>query len=758
MIQFSRCSRFISICILLIILPALYSQEEPVVREIVINGLRTVDRDEALAVMTTKVGEPSSPEKRAQDINSILEMGRFSENIRFYKEEMENGIRIIVDLHENPVVEEIVIVGNSHFKASQIKGKIPFSEGDILPTNGVIKARLAVERLYTSAGYKNAHVKVKVDDLEEGKALVTVVIDEGEKILIKDLVIKGNESYSSFRLRFLLENKGTWLFIKNYYDETTFDDDLETLRRFYINRGYLDVVVKRGKPEYNEKKGWIKPVIIIEEGPRYEVNDVIVEDVTLFTREEVTDPFERMIGEYFKASRYRKSLEKLQKLYGDEGYINMEAQPDFDRLPGKDAVNLILNIDEGERIYLGKIKVRRRGFARGEPENFVEKIYDKFAPPPKDEVILREVTMEPGDVYRSFKEVRTVERLKRLEVFENVAVIREPTEERNVRDMVVSVRESDTGVAGIGVGYGEYPGGFVQLFLRERNLFGDARDLRVNAMLGTRRSYFNATYLDRYFRDTDMSFSWSLYRDRRSLKSHSERIYGTSVEFGKPLSEYVTAYVRGRLEHVNFFDEDDDIITDLDSYPLGTLQFRVIDDHRDDTWWPTRGYVAGAGVEAGYADGPLVKFNADYSWYYNFYKDLIYAMDASAGLIPYDSDEVGLTERFFLGGATDLRGFSYRGAGPKDKGEEDLALGGSTKLLLKNELRFPIAGELKGVLFFDVGMLDKDVGLDTPRASVGTGVRLKISFIRLAVDFAKAVKEEDDDDTRIVHIRLGAAF
>jgi outer membrane protein insertion porin family len=298
----------------------------------------------------------------------------------------------------------------------------------------------------------------------------------------------------------------------------------------------------------------------------------------------------------------------------------------------------------------------------------------------------------------------------------------------------------------------------VQASIRERNLFGDARDLRASVLFGTRSSSFHIGYLDRYWRGTDMSLDWELYCDRYFRREYGERTYGTSLEFGKPLSEYVKAYLRFRLEDVNFFDEDDDIRARLDSYPLAAVRFRIVEDRLNDTWWPTRGFTRSAGVELGYADGLLAKFSTDFSYYNNFYKDFVYSISGFAGLIPYDADKVGITERFFLGGANDLRGFAYRGAGPMDKGDHEMAIGGSTKLLLKNEIRYPIYDELKGLIFLDMGMLDETVGLDKPRVSVGTGFRLKISFVRIYVDFAKALVKEHRDNTQIFHFRLGANF
>jgi len=732
--------------------------EEPLVTDIVIEGLSTVKKEAVLKVMSTKIGSPSSQEMRREDLKAIYRLGYFSEDIRFYQEPGAGGVKIIISLKENPVIEDLIIIGNREYKSGKILARLPFKTGDILPTSAEILARMEIGKLYSAGGFKNTKINLRSDETKKGKTLVTLQIDEGKKILIKDLIFQGNDHYSAFRLRFLLDNKGSWAFFKNYYDDSSFDDDLKILRQFYMNRGYLDVAAKRGKPEYNEEKGWIQPVIIIEEGPRYTVKDIIPRNIALFTQEEVIQCFARMKGNYFDVHDYQKGMGRLQRLYGDEGYVQMEVKTDFERLSGESAVNIILDIREGSRIYVGRIKVRRQEYARDKPENFFEKMYDKISPPLKDEVILREVTLKPKDVYRTFQEVRTVERLKRLEVFESVSITREPTAEENVRDVVVNVKEGVTGNIIFSVGYGESAGPYFQARFRERNMFGEARDFRARALIGTRLTAIYLGYLDRYFLESDVSMDWELYRERYLRDEYGERIYGSAVELGKPLSEYVRGYLRFRLEHVNFFDEDEDIRSTLDSYPVATVRLRVFEDRRDDDWWPTRGFARSAALETGYADGPLVKFTTDHSYYLSVYKDLIYGARFYGGLIPYNSREIGITERFFLGGASDLRGFKYRGVGPKDAGEENMPIGGSTKLLLQNELRFPIYRDLKGVLFGDVGMLDETVHLDTPRASVGTGLRLKISIIRLSLDFAKAVYKEDTDDTRFIHFRLGADF
>jgi len=148
-----------------------------------------------------------------------------------------------------------------------------------------------------------------------------------------------------------------------------------------------------------------------------------------------------------------------------------------------------------------------------------------------------------------------------------------------------------------------------------------------------------------------------------------------------------------------------------------------------------------------------------YAWYWKVYGDVVYALNLEAAMLPYDAEKVGITERFFLGGTEDLRGFRFRGAGPKDPGEDDMAIGGSTKILVQNELRYPVYKALKGVVFVDAGTLSRHAfDLDSLRLSAGLGIRLEFPVLRLSLDFAKAILKEDDDDTRLVHFKIGSTF
>jgi outer membrane protein insertion porin family len=734
-------------------------QTDAVVKEIAIRGLKTVSEDEVRHVLKTQLNKPLDPDILRQDISAIYALGHFSEDVRALREPLDGGIRVVFEVKENPIVSDVSIVGNRKFSRQKIESVIPIQKNRLLETLSVLHTKQAVEKLYADGGYHQTKVDVTTEETEAGKARVVVNIDEGERILIKDVIFRGNKSISGLRLRLILANKGSWLFIRNYFDSLTFRDDIENIAALYRSRGFFDVEVKAGDLHYNEQKGCVSPEILITEGARYRLGEVTPHDFTLFNEEEITTLFEPLRGAYFSSRRFNRALEQLYRMYADEGFILMDVRPDFKKDTQRGIVNVDLRVEENQRVYVGNIKIERFKFVTGTEVGFFDRLYQKLSPPVQDDVIQRELLLKPGAVYRKFQEVRSVERLKNLDIFEDVSVKPEPTEREDVRDVVVTVKPGVTGNIIFDVGYGDVTGPFFAARYVERNLFGEARDFRARMLIGSRVVSFNISYLDRYFKEPDVSLRLSLYREIFSRRGYRENTWGTSAEVGKPLDEYLRVYLRQRLELVSFSNVDKDIKEDLGSYPVVATRLLFVEDHRDDLHWPTKGYRATGGVEVGWADGALFKLTGSYSTYHTLYHELIYALNAEAGLLPLGAENVGMTERLFLGGTDDLRGFQFRGAGPKDEGDHHVAIGGSTKLLVQNELRFPIYDPLKGVVFLDAGVLGRNFGdIGNPRASIGFGFRMRASIFDISLDFAQPLLKYRHDDTQFIHFKLGSTF
>lgn len=733
---------------------------QPVIKQIEIRGIERVKLEEVQSLISVKEGEELSPQKYNEDITRLYRSGKFS-RVQVLQETLAEGIKLVYEVQENPIIESINIYGHQQFDTEQIRKALPLKEKDFLPLNFAELIKTSIIRLY--AEKKKYETEVTVNALpgqEKNTVVVSIYINEKLKLLIKDLHFRGNKSFSGARLRLLVTNHGSWWLYKKYYDEEAFAEDLIKIQDFYVQHGFLDVVIKRGIPEYNQAENWISPVIEIQEGPRYKISEIEPKGNVVFRNDEIIKIFHHLIGGYYSGKHLAKALQKLGDMYGDEGYIQTEVRVEKIKQTETTSVKIILWIDEKTRVYVGNVKVESVVYEEPEKQSWFERLYSRVSPPVKDEVITRELLLKPGDVYRQYKEQRSEDRLKHLGIFDEVKITREPTEKPDTMNMLVSVKPAAyTGGLGGGVGYGDATGAFVFAQYRERNLFGEARNLDASILYGQKVFGLRLSYLDRHFRETNNSLRLEFYRDLFQRRGYDEITLGGQAEYGiQSSNELVRHYVRLRLEQVSFKDIDEDIEMKLDDYPVATVRYRMVYDSRDDLSWPTRGELKSAGIELGHADGFLAKATGAYAGYWRIYRDLILALDIFGGFMPYDADKVGITERFFLGGTNDLRGFKYRGAGPYDKGDNKVPTGGATKLVARNELRFPIYEKLRGLVFMDVGTIDEEFSIGKPRASAGLGFRYDLKVVYISVDFAHAFIKQRKDRTTFFHFSIGSLF
>jgi outer membrane protein insertion porin family len=184
-------------------------------------------------------------------------------------------------------------------------------------------------------------------------------------------------------------------------------------------------------------------------------------------------------------------------------------------------------------------------------------------------------------------------------------------------------------------------------------------------------------------------------------------------------------------------------------------------DLRNDRRWPTQGYVISGGPEVGYASGTLIKLMHNFQYYRSLSKDQdwVYAYAHNVGVMPFDSDKIGISERFFMGGTSSLRGFAPRGAGPKDRGARKVAVGGATLLTQRHELRHRFSRTVQGRVFADIGLLDRDAfQLGKPRLGSGVGVTFNLGALVLELDLAAALVKHDRDRTRFLHFNLRSNY
>jgi outer membrane protein insertion porin family len=734
----------------------------PIVRAIEFQGASAEDSKKASSAIRTRVGEPLNPTKQREDIRKLYDLGLFRPNVVIQADKVEGGVKLRYVVEPNPKVSDITVAGNSQIPTEKILNQLPVKKDGVYTIQAQDKLRSSVARYYEEKGFSDAVVKVDERVGPDNTVGLSVSVDEGTKIKIKDMVFRGNDSIGNLKLLIRVQNKGSWGPFQHYFNESKFQQDIEAVKAVYIQRGYLDVEVQRGDFVYAQDQSWVNPVIDIREGPRYKIGRLEAKGYTLFTREEVLSPFRGLQGDYYDVKRFETAAKKVKNMYGDEGFITCQVEPDFHKDAAKGVVDVDIDVTEGSRIYVGDVKVLSQTYPDDTEMGWLRRYYSRFSPPVKDEVVQREVRLRPGQVYRRFDEVRTTERLKSLNVFEEVTVHDQLSADPNVRDVVVDCTQGNTGNLIFGVGFGDVEGAFVYANYIERNLFGMARDLRLSVMFGSDASAFEASYLDRWFMGRDLAAQFTAFHRQWSRTGDIDQTNtGMTAEFTRTLSECLKDSFRLRLENVSFDlgDVDPEPDAEINDYVAATFRYKLTRDTRDDKFFPTDGTILAGSVETGVADGFLLKLEGQYARYFRVGDQWVYAMNNQVGLIPMNSDDIGYADRFFLGGSQDLRGFKYGGAGPVDSENDELPLGGSTKLLSQHEMRYAFTENLSGHVFFDVGTLsDKAFGFDTPRASIGTGARMRLPIASLSIDLAVPVIREDNDQTQIFHFAVTSAF
>ncbi len=732
--------------------------------DVVIEGTRNTDESRIVSVMELKTGQTFRRDAQRRDMQAIADLGFYNPlTISMTTEDSGDGVVLKVRVDENPTIGRITILGNVKFTGERLRRELDFKEGDILPLSAKSRTTANLRSFYANGGYKSTIVRVSVEAAaEDGKVDVSILIDEGEKIKIRDLKVSGNKHFSDFRIGTSVLNSGSWLFFRNYYDDEAFDDDLRTVEAMYRDAGYLDATARRGEFEYDSDKAEVIPEIVVTEGPRYRIEAVETAGNFLITDAEIAECFKGMLGRHFDGRRFGAAMREAYHLYGEQGYADARIESDFVKDPATGRASVRLEIVENDIVYVGRIVVKKNTYDYEVDLNALERFVDWTSPGVKSEAILDEVTLEPGERYDTREEERTIRRLRNLGIFKKVEIERQPTADPQVTDVVVDVEQDpNAGYIAVTAGIGEVSGFAVGVNYVNPDLFGEARVLKAGATVGSRVVSFNIGYLDRHFRDSDNSLELSLYHDRIRYPEIEQRVTGGSVEYGIPLSEFNTLLIRPRTEYVDLDGDEDDLKEDLGSYIVGAVRTMVVRDLRNDRKWTTRGYVASGGVEIGGARQFMTKFLTDFDWYtaLDDPEDWVYRFRNTFAVQPYDSDHVGFTERFFLGGRTSLRGFAVHGAGDVDEHDSDLFTGGSTLWTQSHELRHRFTNFLAGRVFVDGGMLnDEAMEFGHIRASTGVGASFDVGAFVVDVDAGFPIASEKHDETQIFSFSIRSNF
>jgi len=728
-------------------------QGPPVVRSIDVRftGPATVSKERILAQVRTAVGQLYSDQVVEQDIQNLYKMGAIL-NVRIFAQPEGDGVKVIVAVQTRSAVREIEIAGAQRIKARRIRKEIGIRINSMVDEEELEKGRQKIVDLYKARGFNDVDVQFRVDPIDErrGTARVVYTINEGVRGAIRSIRFEGNAHFSGKVLRKQMKTRGKTLIAfldkSGRLDETQLQQDLDSVKEFYQNHGYIDVEVKEVRKE--RENGPMIITIAITEGTQYHVGKIAISGYQATTEQKIRALLKMKEGAVYSPKTLHDDAKAVADAYGSGGYVDTLIVPEG-APAGPGRIDVHYKIEEGDRFFVQRINVV--GNTRT-----------------KDKVIRREVLIAPGDVFNTVRVDVSKKRLENLGYFSKVETYPDDTGVAGRKDLTVQVEEKRTGSFSFGGGFSTIDQlvGFAELTQGNFDLMnwpaftGAGQKFRLRVQYGTQRKDFILIVTEPWFLDRPFSLSGQVfYSEANYLSSlYDQRDYGFVLEARKPVNSYVYATLGYRLERLDIFNVatsiSQNLAQELGAQTKSQIYTSVVFDRRDNPLLTRNGqrltispYVAGGPLGG---NDQIYGWNAEASQYFHMWWDTILLLNGEIATVNNwgGGSDVRIFDRLFLGGSNNLRGFDYRDVGPKDFNKEPL--GGKSMARTTVEWTFPIIEKARGAIFYDIGFVNPDAwdfSEETqfipakPRPSGSTKPpRVPISYDNIASDFGFGIR------------------
>jgi len=694
--------------------------------EIKIEGNRRVETELIELNITSKVGENLSTASVREDVKKIYGIGSF-EDVNAEIDRTPEGIVLVYNVKEKPIVADLRIRGNDDIKSDDILEVITVREGKIIDLNNVKKSQEVISQLYEEKGLVGTVVDYNIEPEGDGTVSVTFDIKEGKKAYIKQVNFVGNEKLKTKVVKkgIYSKPKGMFSFIskKGLYNPREVQNDSERIRTTYIDNGFLDIKVSKPEVEYSDDKGGFIITFNINEGDQFRVNELSFQGDLIVPEEELREILALKSGEIFRGSLLAKDISGLTTFYGDKGYAFANAEPAFALNRDALTVDIRFNLEKGPEVYINEIDIVGNYRTR-------------------DKVIRREIPIQEQQLYNA-SEVQAIRpRVTRLGFFENnVEVVSErvPGQEDKL-DLEVKVEEKSTGFFSVAGGFSSIETFIFAGQIQESNLFGYGKTVSLNAQIGGVTQLFFLNYADPNLWDTDWTLDALLFRTDRTFRDFDRSSYGGSVTIGRRVWKWLNANMTYRIENVKISDIDSNarlILTSSDR-TISSLGVGLKWDSRNNLLDPSKGNLTQTNLE--FAGGPFggntdfIKYVLSSRQFLSLWFNTVFTVRGRYGIIDFShiGNDLVVGERFFLGGPNSLRGYGFRRVGPRVPTADGnfVIIGGVQELLLSADYVFPLvpSAGLRGVLFFDMGNAFNDgenltINPSDLRKDVGFGFR-----------------------------------
>ncbi|MES2502806.1 MAG: outer membrane protein assembly factor BamA [Pseudomonadota bacterium] len=753
---------------------ALFSQHvlalEPfVVKDIRVEGLQRTEAGTIFNYLPVQVGDVMSDEKATQAIKSLYNTG-FFKDVRIEAE----GEVLVVTVQERSAIAKIDFSGNKSFPSDKMTEglkQIGISEGLIFDKSQLDRAEQEIKRQYLAQGKYGANVKTVVSPLERNRVGVRFEIEEGVVAKIRDINIVGNNVFTTEDLRaeFLLTtpNWMSWWNKDDQYSKQKLTADLETLKSFYMNQGYLEFSVDSTQVSISPDKQDIYITVNVTEGEKYTISDVKLAGELQVPEADLKPLIKIAKNDTFNRQLVTESSKAISDRLSNDGYAfsNVNAIPEINKENHTAAFTFF--VDPGKRVYVRRINLTGNTRTR-------------------DSVLRREMRQLESAWYAGDKIDRSKVRLQRLQYFDNVDIETPAVPGTNDQvDININVTERSTGSVQFGAGLSSNEGVVLGITVNQQNFLGTGNRVSAQINTGKVNTTYSLSFTDPYFTPDGISRGFDVYRRDVNTQSldigtYNSSSYGAGVRFGLPLSErdFFSAGLTADYTKIDLSSNSPKQYLDFCGNSSGcsnnSLQLSLgwTHDSRDNTLFPNDGVLQRLTAEASVPGLDLQYYKIEYkhAWYKEVFKDTTLLVNGELGFADsYGSDVYPFFKNFYIGGVNSVRGYDNGAIGPRDTDPitgQDFAVGGTRRILANAELFVPVpllknSSQFRLSAFFDAGNVYSDnesLSLGELRYSTGVGVSWFSPFGPLKLVFAKALNAKEGDQTQTLQFQLGQQF
>ncbi|MFV0679463.1 outer membrane protein assembly factor BamA [Ottowia sp.] len=732
------------------------------VRDIRVEGLQRVEPGTVFASLPVRVGEVYNDDKGAAAIRALYSLGVFTD-VRL----QVSGDVLVVVVQERPTVAAVEFAGNKEFTNEILQGALRdagLAAGRPYDRALADRAEQELKRQYINRSLYGAEVVTTVTPMERNQVRLTFNITEGQAARIKDIEIIGNQAFSESDLKDLFDlDDGNWLswYTKSdQYSRSKLNAALETLRSYYLARGYLDFKIDSTQVAISPDKESITLTINVTEGDRFVVSGVSLQGNYLDKDDEFKSLITIKPGEAYNADQVAETTKAFTDHFGNYGFAfaSVETVPEIDRANNR--VAMVLRSDPSRRVYVRRINVLGNTRTR-------------------DEVIRREFRQYESSWYDAEKIRLSRDRVDRLGYFTELSVsTAEVPGAPDQVDLNVDVKEKPTGNVSIGAGYSSAEKLSFTFGLSQENVFGSGNklDLQLNTGKYNRTVVVSAT--DPYFTINGVSRTLDVYY--RTQKPYQDQggnytlvTAGTGLKFGVPVTELDRVYLGMNIERTRIkpgtaipaaylvYAERFGYVSYGFPFTLGWSR-----DSRDSALAPTDGrYQRLMGELSLFGDARYAKANYQYQQFVPLSKQYTLAFNGEAGWGKGLSGQpFPVFKNFYSGGLGSVRGYEQGTLGPRDV--TGAFIGGTRKFTVNTELMVPFPGAgndrtLRLFGFFDIGALygeGQSIDSEALRYSAGVGMSWISPLGPLRFALAFPLRKKPGDRIQKLQFQVGTSF